>query len=465
MKSLLVLEIRKVVNGELIQGDDYLPINYVAYYMQQMKYQNTLLFLSSSLKVDWDIIRNSMPCAVITDKDFTELHDLDGCAIIQVKDLRSAYWEFVEYYRSLFRIPVVAVTGTCGKTTTKDMINHILNHKYKVHVTNASANGRPGHLRNLTRIDESTEAAVFETAVGKPGDIINCGKYFKPTIGIITNIGLDHLDGCKTIDGYIQAKGEMLSILGKGVLIINADDEKTRTIELNKFEGRIVTFGIYNPSDFQASDIHYGNNGMDFNLSFENAEFSIFVPGYGEHQVYNAMAAIAAVHEMRMNIGISEAGERLQTFNNMLRHLELQPGPRGSIILDDTWKMSLNSLESALKVLHEIGYNKVKIALLGSLYSLGNLQEEVYKNAGEMIARTEVDVLLTVGKMAGKMARKIARNAKEMGWRGKVNNLRGYNDAYHLLNKNLNEHCIILIKGDMYDKSMIHLVTRLKCQE
>lgn len=166
-----------------------------------------------------------------------------------------------------------------------------------------------------------------------------------------------------------------------------------------------------------------------------------------------------------MNIGISEAGERLQTFNNMLRHLELQPGPRGSIILDDTWKMSLNSLESALKVLHEIGYNKVKIALLGSLYSLGNLQEEVYKNAGEMIARTEVDVLLTVGKMAGKMARKIARNAKEMGWRGKVNNLRGYNDAYHLLNKNLNEHCIILIKGDMYDKSMIHLVTRLKCQE
>lgn len=462
MKSLLVSEIKKILNGELIQGDNYLPINYVAYYMQQMKYANTLLFLRSSLKVDWDIILSCMPCAVITDKDFTELHGLDGCTIIQVKNLQTAYWDFIEYYRSLFRIPVVAVTGTCGKTTTKDMINHILNHKFKVQVTNASANGRPGHLNNLTRIDETTEAAVFETAVGKPGDIINSGKYFKPTIGIITNIGLDHLDGCKTIDGYIQAKGEMLSILGKGVLIINADDEKTRKIGLNNFEGRIVTFGIYNPSDFQASNIKYGNNGMDFILRFENAEYPIFVPGYGEHQVYNAMAAIAAVHEMGMNIEISEAGERLQTFHNMLRHLEILPGPSGSIILDDTWKMSLNSLESALKVLREIGNDRIKIALLGSFNSLGNMHEEVYQNAGEMITRTEVDVLLSVGKMAGKMAKKIAKHAKKRGWRGRVNKLKNYNEAYRLLYKNLNEQCIILIKGDMYDKSMMHLVTRLR---
>ncbi len=462
MKSLLVSEIRKVVNGELIQGDDYLPINYVAYYMQQVKYPKTLLFLRSSLKIDWDTIQSCLPCAVITDKDFTELHGLDGCTIIQVKKLQNAYWEFIAYYRSLFRIPVVAVTGTCGKTTTKDIIEHILNNKFKVHVTNASANGRPGHLNNLTRIDESTDAAVFETAVGKPGDIIYCGKYFKPTIGVITNIGLDHLDGCKTIDGYIQAKGEMLSILGKGTLIINADDKKTRSIALNNFEGRIITIGIYHPADFQASNIHYGNNGMDFNLCFENTEYPIFIPGYGEHQVYNALAAIAAVHEMRMNIGIREAGKRLTTFNNMPRHLEMLPGPRGSIILDDTWKISLNSLDSALKVLHEIGNNRIKIALLGSLYSLGNLHKEVYQKAGEMIARTEVDVLLAIGKMAGKMAKKIARNAKEMGWKGKVIKLKRYNDAYRLLNKNLDEHCIILIKGDMYDRSMVHLVNRFR---
>jgi UDP-N-acetylmuramyl pentapeptide synthase len=463
MKPLFVSEIRKLVNGALIEGSDDLLIKNVAYYLERMKKPNTLLFLRSNRNVNWDIIRSCVPCAVITDKYSADLQGIDGCTIILVKDMQNAYWQFVEYYRSFFQIPVVAVTGTCGKTTTKDMINHILKNKFKVHSTNASANGRTGHLSNLMGIDETTEAAVFETAVGKPGDITNSSKYFKPTIGIITNIGVDHLDGCKTVEGYIQAKGEMVSILAdEGVLIVNADDEKSKQIGLDKFKGRIVYFGIYNPSDFQASEIHYGKNGMDFVLTFKNTEYPIFVPGYGEHQVYNALAACAAVHEMGMEIRISEVAERLLTFENMLRHLEMLPGIGGSVILDDTWKISLNSLETAFKVLHEVGKDKKRMALLGSLSDLGNFYDQVYENVGEMIALTGVDVLISVKETAGKMVRKMAMYAEKKGWSGKVYTLKQYNDAYRLLKKILDEHCILLVKGDMYDESMIHLVTRLK---
>jgi len=100
--------------------------------------------------------------------------------------------------------------------------------------------------------------------------------------------------------------------------------------------------------------------------------------------------------------------------------------------------------------------------LLGSIPSLGHLHEEVYQNAGEMIARTKVDVLLSVGKMAGNMVKEMAKYAEKRGWSGKVCILKEYDDAYRLLKKSLDEHCILLIKGDMYDQSMIHLVTRLR---
>jgi UDP-N-acetylmuramoyl-tripeptide--D-alanyl-D-alanine ligase len=463
MKPLFVSEIRTLVNGTLIHGSDDLLINNVAYYLEKMKKPNTLLFLRSYRNVDSDIIRSCVPCALISNKCSADILGIEGCTIILVEDIQSAYWQFVEYYRSLFQLPVVAVTGTCGKTTTKDMINHILKNKFKVHVTHASANGRTGHLSNLIGIDETTEAAVFETAVGKPGDIINSGKYFKPTIGIITNIGVDHLDYCKTVEGYIKAKAEMVNVLAEnGVLIVNADDEKSKQIPLNNFVGRIVYFGIHNPSDFKASEIHYGENGMDFVLTLKNTEYSIFVPGYGEHQIYNALAAFAAIHEMGLEIGISEAAERLRSFKNMPRHLEMLPGSGGSIILDDTWKISLNSLESAFKVLYEVGKEKKRMAILGGIPSLGNYREEVYRNIGEMIARTRLDVLISVKKTAGKMVLKMAKYAKKKGWSGKVYTLEHYNDAFRLLKETLDEQCILLVKGDMYDKSMIHLVTRLR---
>jgi UDP-N-acetylmuramoyl-tripeptide--D-alanyl-D-alanine ligase len=452
-----------LLTGTLIYGSDDLIIKNVAYYMEKLNKPNTLLFLRSNRNTDYDTIRNCVPCAVITIKYFADLQGIDGCTVIMVKDMQSAYWQFVEYYRSLFQIPVVAVTGTCGKTTTKDMINHILKNKFKVHGTNASANGRTGHLSNLMRIEETTEAAVFETAVGRPGDIINSGKYFKPTVGIITNIGVDHLDGCKTVDNYIKAKAEMINILtDKGVLIVNADDKKSKQIALYNFQGRIIYTGIRNPSDYQASEICYGKAGMDFVLTYENTKYPIFVPGLGEHQVYNALAACAAVHETGLEISMSEAAERLRTFANMARHLEMLPGIGGSLILDDTWKISLNSLESAFKVLYEVGKDKKKIAVLGSIPSLGNFRKEAYKKAGKTIARTRVDVLISVNKTAGKMVRKMAKYAEKKGWSGKVYTLEKYNDAYHLLKKTLDERCILLVKGDMYDKSMVHLVTRLR---
>ena len=167
MKPFLVSEIRELVHGELIQGSDDLLITGAVYYLETMKKPNKLLFLNRrKRRIDWDVIKGCVPCAVITDKVSEQLITINGCTIIKVENVQTAYWEFVEYYRSLFQIPVIAVTGTCGKTTTKDMIKCILSQRFNVQGTKNSANGRTGHLGYLLSIDESTEVGVFETAVG-----------------------------------------------------------------------------------------------------------------------------------------------------------------------------------------------------------------------------------------------------------------------------------------------------------
>lgn len=458
MKPFYVSEIRKIINGTLRQGSDELKVLSASYYLDTVSSPNTLLFLKKGWKMNWSIIEKYAPCVIVVDQDFKEFSSINSCTVIKVENLEEAYWKFVEYYRGLFKIPVLAVTGTNGKTTTKDMIKHILKQFRNVQGTEYSANGRVGHLTYLLRLDDSTEAAVYETAVGKQGDIIYSCRHFKPSVGIITNIGTDHLDGCGTMERYIQAKAEMLTALGdNGILILNADDENIKKIELSKFRGRIVYFGIRNFSEFQASDIEYSSGGMGFILTFHNMKYEILVPGYGEHQVYNAMAAIAAVHEL--GIGIREAAEGLKTFKNLPAHLELLKGINGSQILDDTWGMNPDSLRAALKTLKSMAHGRKTIALIGhQISSLGAAAQEVSYQVGDMIAEVGVDVLIMIGSMSDI----ITKQAASKGLSGEIYTFADTEKVSDFLKDILNENTILLAKCSMFDYPLKELVKSLK---
>jgi UDP-N-acetylmuramoyl-tripeptide--D-alanyl-D-alanine ligase len=457
MKSTFVSEIRQLVNGELIKGSDDLLITDASYYIKQMKRPNTVLFLSSKWKVDYNVIRKCVPCAVITQEVYKDLEGIDDCSIILVENLEDAYWKFVEYYRNLFDIPVFAVTGTNGKTTTKDMIKHILSHNHKIQGTYKSSNGNPGHLIYLLKIDETIEAAVFETGVSRPGDLIFSCKHFKPTIGIITNIGVDHLNYCKTLEGYIQAKAEMMSVLDdKGILIINSDDENSKKINLEGFNGRIVYFGIRNPCDFQASNIQYGENGMEFSLTLNHMKYKMFVPGYGEHQVYNALAALAAVHEL--GVGMKEAAELLLSFENLKGHLKLVNGIEQCTVIDDTWNSNPTSLRAAFKVLNDIAHGRKTVAIIGYMKALGNSTLEYHRVVGDMIAELGVDILITVGSIA----EEVGKAACEKGLKGEIHASLNINDVLEFLKGVLDENTIVLVKCDMGNDSFAELITSLK---
>ena len=271
LKPLRVKEIRNLLQGELISGYELWNVSNAIYYNRhELTKRNSLMFVSRSDSINWHEINNKGPSLVISDKPSSELKNaLSDTTVIRVKSLVQAYWKFMDYYRNLFQIPVVAITGTCGKTTTKEMIKHILSKDWNVQASISSKNEPRQSFPYLMGIDENTKAAVFELGLGNSGNIKHQCMIYQPTIGIITNIGVHHLDGCGNLEGYIKAKSEIVDgIKQNGTLILNADDTNTKKVPLHSFKGKIIYFGVSEKSHFRASNIKICKKWNEFSNSF-----------------------------------------------------------------------------------------------------------------------------------------------------------------------------------------------------
>lgn len=459
MQHISVHEIRKLLQGELLSGSERWSVKHAIYYNRhELTHNHTLMFVSKRDTINWQEIDQKGPSLVISDKSSEELKNaLENTTVIRVRSIVQAYWKFIEYYRNLFEIPVVALTGTCGKTTTKEMIKHITSKEWDVQASVSSKNEPRQSLPYLTGINQKTKAAIFELGLGNIGNIKHQCMIYQPTIGIITNIGVHHLDGCLNLDGYIKAKAEILEGIKKdGTLIINSDDENTKKIPLHKFKGKLITFGVHENSDYQATNIQFTEGGMQFVLKVSNSKYEVSVPGYGEHQVYNALAAIAAVKEMGLSIEI--AISHLKTFKAMARHLEFSTGIGESTIVDDTWTNNPTSVEAALKVLDTIGEGKKVILILGDIKRLGNFEEKYHREIGTMVAKRNIHTLITIGKRA----ENIANQALKEGTKADVHTFKDVSGVLDVLKTKLDSETIVLIKGPMSSKSMIEFANQLK---
>ena len=396
-----------------------------------------------------------LDCYVVTDQPL--LKGMGGAErVLHVKNVRKAYDKFVRFYRGLFKIPVIAVTGTCGKSTTKEMIAQILASKHRVVATESSKNALRYMNDYLMRIDDATEFAVFETAITHPGQLIYECDFFKPTIGIITTIGIDHLNWCKTMDNYIRTKGELLTGLGKGTLIINRDNKYIQRLDFSRFAGKIVTFGIKKEADFRAEDIAYAGDGMDFTLVFRNRRIRVHVPGLGEHNVYNALAALAAIRVLGLDL--KEAVKALARYRPLRSHSEIRRGINGSVIIDDTWSSNPTSAEAALKVLKDVGAEKKKVAAFGRISYLGRHTRKYYERVARMVIALETDVLITKDSAAAA----IADFALRLGMSPKnVIKAESDEDFKKKLSALLDENTVCLFKCSMLDGSSQEILSAI----
>ncbi len=301
-------------------------------------------------------------------------------------------------YRLLFKIPVIAVTGSVGKTSTKDMIAAILSARFKVHKTKGNFNNEIGLPLSVLEMDDSHEAAVFEMGMRGFGEISALSRIVKPDIAVITNIGISHIERLGTRQNILKAKLEVLDGMDNhGVVVVNGDDELLSGLR-GLLKQKTIFYGINEDLEIWAYDLSSkGEEGVSFQVKTPESDLDLFVPAPGMHNVHNALAGIAIAQQLHMSKDEIEAG--LLCFSSERMRLSIEE-KNGIKFINDSYNAAPSSVKAAIDVLCDIGKGMRKWAVLGDMLELGEWTEEAHREIGRLVSTLEIDYLVGVGDYA-----------------------------------------------------------------
>lgn len=321
--------------------------------------------------------------------------DVDLPCII-VENTGKAMLQLSGWYRTRFSIPVVGLTGSVGKTTTKEFIALVLGAKYKTLKTQGNLNNEIGVPQMLFKMDSETEAAVIEMGMNHRGEIHRLTSAVRPTIALITNIGTSHIENLGSREGILNAKLEILDSMEKGSkLLINSDNDMLATVKRDDF--KIIKFAIDDKSaDYTAKDIEEGDNSTSFTVCFGGEERQITVPTVGRHNVYNALAAFSVGRE----IGIDADDAAAALANYVPAGMRQRSVDVGKIhVIEDCYNASPDSMNAALTTLAGRKEGK-KIAVLADMLELGDYSPKAHESVGKKAAELNIDMVLAYGDYA-----------------------------------------------------------------
>lgn len=334
--------------------------------------------------------------------------NLDG-VIIKVDDTLKAYSQIAGAWRNRFNIPIIAVTGSNGKTTTKDLTAAALNTLGHVQKTSGNFNNEVGVPMTLLGLNEKTQAAVVEIGMRGLGQIEALAEVVRPTIGIITNVSETHIELLGSIENIAKAKGELVEALKDGgTIILNADNP--HTAEMKNLAGagvNVVTYGLEVPADLTAKNILIGSVSTEFTLTYRGVDYDFEIPMFGRHNVSNALGAIAAGFVLGLSVEDIQRGVSTLATTKMRYEVIRRDG---LTIINDAYNASPASMRVAIKTTSEI-YSGRLIAVLGDMLELGEISEKVHREIGAELVENKFDMLITLGEL-GKF---IAEGAREAG--------------------------------------------------
>ena len=358
-------------------------------------------------------------------------------------DALTAYGEIAGSYRDRFHMPMISITGSNGKTTTKDMTASVLGAKWDVLKTQANFNNEVGIPQTLMRLRPEHEAAVVEIGMRGLHQIEALAKVVKPSIGIVTNVGETHMELLGSIENIAKAKAELVeAIQPGGTVILNADNPYVAAMDKKANDGvRVVTFGIENDAEVRGSEIRTQGQLTYFTVSFngENpAEFEL--PMVGIHNVYNALAAIAAGYVLGESVSDMQKGlAELQMTGMRFEYKDV----KGYHVINDAYNASPMSMKAALNTLKDIAKGRT-VAVLGDMLELGDVAVEAHRQVGREAAGTGVFALIT----RGPLGESIADGAIEAGMDAQsVSRCSSHEEAGQVLHEILQPGDTVLFKG------------------
>ena len=427
MNEITIGDMVNVTNAKIVQGNSNLEIKNLNIDTRTITKGQIFVAIGKGNEYIANAIEKGATALIVEKTPDDELlKKYPNISIVKVEDSIKALQQMATFKREKYNIPVIAVTGSVGKTSTKDIIAKVVSKKYKTLKTEGNYNNHIGLPLTILKLEDH-EALVVEMGMNHFGEISVLTNIAKPTIAVITNIGTSHIGILGSRENILKAKLEILEGLKQeGKIVINNDNDLLH--EWNKDEKKAITYGIENKSNVTAENIEITENGSTYTVG----KYKVKVPISGTHFIYNSLCAIAVGKLLDIEMDkIIEGISKLELTKKRMETKEVN----GCTIINDAYNASYESMKYALEYLRNIK-GKRKIAVLGDMLELGNFSEELHKKVGKEV---EADILITVGKAS-----------KEIANESKVKEIYTFEDnasVANMLKKIMKEGDVILLKA------------------
>lgn len=446
MKNIRVKDIIKVTKGKLITGNEELICEKFSKDTRTIQKGDIYIGIKGE-KFDgsefWkQALDSGAEAVIISNIEITqeEKEIYSSKTIIKVEDTLKALYEIAKFKRSLYNIPVVAITGSVGKTSTKDIIASVVSTKYKTIKTEGNNNNNIGLPMTILKLKDH-EAMVIEMGMNHFGEISLLTDIARPTLAVITNIGTSHIGNLGSRENILKAKMEILEGMETPKIVINNDNDLLhKWCEQNNSKIEIHTYGIENSSEITATDINLNIENSTFIAKMKEEKIKIEVPIAGEHFVYNALSAIQVGKILKITNEQIQQG--IAKFELTKKRMETRKLQNGAILINDSYNASYESMKASIKYLgSHIG--KRKIAVLGDMFELGEYAKELHEKVGKEVAKNNIDILICTGENS----EYIVKKAKEENDKIEIHFLKNNEEILEKLQQILREEDIVLVKA------------------
>lgn len=442
MNSLTISELAISTKGKLVIGNESDTINDIVIDSRKANKDNVFVavigenldghqFMQSAYENGCKtFIKNASSSIKLNSSDIN---------LIEVKDTQIALGDIAKYYKEKFDIPYIGVTGSVGKTTTRDMIYATVSSTFHTLKNQGNLNNHFGVPLTLFNLDDSYECAVIEMGMSHFKEIEYLANIVNPKIGVISNIGLSHIENLGSQEGILQAKMEIATNFNESnTLVVNGDDKFLGTLKGKNLEYKLKTFGFNKDNDIYCESYVMGEEDLTFVCYIDGKKEEIFIPTVGEHNIYNAMAAILVGREL--NISLEDIKRGLRNFKATKMRLDIIKNDKMTII-NDAYNASPDSMEAALKILGR--YKNRKVAILGDMFEMGEHTEYGHRLVGKS-AVDNTDVIIAIGKDS----KFICEEAKDLGFN--ENNIHHFNtkeEAIEKIDELVKKDDVVLVKA------------------
>lgn len=412
-RELIVEDIIELCNGELICGNPDMVLGNFCQDTRLLQPGDVYVGIKGEHHNGNDIyeeaLKNGAQVCILQDIVIPDniKERYSNRSIVIVEDTIRALQKLATFKRSMYDIPVVAITGSVGKTSTKDIIASVMSKEYHVLKTEGNYNSQLGVALTVLRLKDHT-AMVIELGMSNLGEISRLTAIAKPTVAVITNVGTAHIGILGSRENILKAKLEILEGLqSDGKVVINNDNDLLHYWSMNS-SGRydVVTYGMENVSSIMAYNAVLSEDGSDYHVDVKGKTYKVHIGIGGNHFISNSLCAIAVGRIF--HISMEHILEGIANFELTKRRMQVEKLPNAVTIINDCYNANCDSMKAAIEYLSKLE-NCTKVAVLGDMLELGEYSEELHRQVGKEVAQDKVDILITVGREAKKIADEACR--------------------------------------------------------